>query len=286
MKRPLPLENMSDRLDAGDLILDGNGIWVTSEKTVVSYPASGNNDSLNWEGESFWFSHRNNVILRTIRMLPFSGTFVDIGGGNGCQLHYLAEHIENRRFVLAEPGYEGCLNARRRGLTEVFNVECSQFPFTRLKPGGIGLFDVLEHIGDDVAFLKDIVSRCFPGTRIYVTVPAYNWLWSGSDDYALHFRRYSKSTLCKLAASCGLRVLCNAYFFGYLVPLILLLRALPYRIKPGVDAAVVLRREAKTHKPGKIASYCLERLGQWELRHGPSGGPALGASCIAVLEIL
>jgi hypothetical protein len=56
----------------------------------------------------------------------------------------------------------------------------------------IGLFDVIEHIEDDIKFLNEIYEKVSVGTFIFVNVPAMMHLFSETDEFAGHFRRYNK----------------------------------------------------------------------------------------------
>jgi hypothetical protein len=51
--------------------------------------------------------------------------------------------------------------------------------------------EVLEEIGDGSRFARKIRRCLVPGGRVYLTVPAGNWVWSDDDVQAGHFRRYT-----------------------------------------------------------------------------------------------
>jgi hypothetical protein len=68
-----------------------------------------------------------------------------------------------------------------------------------------------------------------PRGLLYLTVPAFNWLWSASDVDAMHYRRYTRRTLADALSGC-FDVLYSTCLFGRLVPVSLLVRALPYRL--------------------------------------------------------
>ena len=57
------------------------------------------------------------------------------------------------------------------------------------------MFDVLEHIEDDCATLSNLKRKLSDNGHIFITVPAYNWLWSEHDEINHHKRRYSKYSL-------------------------------------------------------------------------------------------
>ncbi|TAN44937.1 MAG: hypothetical protein EPN22_04730 [Nitrospirae bacterium] len=214
------------------LILDKNNIWVVPQKTssTISYPERGNDRCFSIEDESFWFRFRNDAILTLIEKFPFAKDFVDIGGGNGFQLQELSRKLPDRTLALVEPGYAGCLNAKSRGLDNVYNTNIQDFPFAKYDIDGVGLFDVIEHIEDAFSFLEDISARTPKNTRIYITAPAYGWLWSHHDINAGHVRRYDAKALRELAMRCEMRTLYAGYFFSYLVLPAFLLRTVPYRL--------------------------------------------------------
>jgi hypothetical protein len=84
--------------------------------------------------------------------------------------------------------------------------------------------DVIEHIADDGAFLRDLLARPFVSTetRFLITVPAYQALFSSHDTFLGHYRRYSNRTLRERLEQSGLRVLTIGYFFSSLLPVRLL----------------------------------------------------------------
>ena len=55
----------------------------------------------------------------------------------------------------------------------------------------VGLFDVVEHIEDDCSFLNNINKYLKDDGYVYITVPAYNFLWCKEDDDADHYKRYT-----------------------------------------------------------------------------------------------
>ena len=83
----------------------------------------------------------------------------------------------------------------------------------------IGLFDVLEHIQDDVGSLVALRERLGEGGKILVTVPALPFLWSGHDVRHHHFRRYTAASLSEVARKAGLKVTYSSYFNFFLFPL-------------------------------------------------------------------
>lgn len=77
------------------------------------------------------------------------------------------------------------------------------------------LLDVIEHVEQDVAFLKELRSSrlVMPRTKIILTVPAFQSLFSNHDLYLQHFRRYDRSRLANHLHQAGFEVQQTGYFF-------------------------------------------------------------------------
>eukprot|EP01031_Cornospumella_fuschlensis_P025409 gene25409-30682_t len=193
-----------EEIETAPLVLDKNDIWRASHAEKMSYPEEGNNYCFAVEDNSFWFKHRNDVILTLTQRFEFAKNFADVGGGNGFQVKFLSEKYPEKQIFLIEPGYAGCLNAKKRGVKDAYNIFFQEFPFVEKQIDAVGLFDVIEHIEDDKAFLTGLAQYLPSGSHIYITVPAHQWLWSEVDDESGHYRRYNLEMFDKLAKDCGL----------------------------------------------------------------------------------
>ena len=83
------------------------------------------------------------------------------------------------------------------------------------------LNDVIEHVPDDVEFLRSIVSSSLfdANTRLLITVPAFQSLWTQHDVFLGHYRRYNRGLLSHHVEAAGLAVANDGYFFLSLLPL-------------------------------------------------------------------
>jgi hypothetical protein len=80
--------------------------------------------------------------------------------------------------------------------------------------------DVLEHVDDDLGLLRSYADRMRGRGHVLITVPAFQALWSGHDEFLEHRRRYTLRQVEDLVRSAGLRVVRGNYFFGSLLPLV------------------------------------------------------------------
>ncbi len=195
----------------------------------ISYSSVGHDFGYDAEQRSFWFSHRNKIILAAVTRYPPDGTILDVGAGNGFVSQALQQH--GWETIAIEPGSSGADHARARGVRNVICATLDQSGVAGGSAGAIGVFDVVEHTSDDVGFLRSLRPYLQPLGRLYVTVPAYQALWSGEDLHAGHFRRYSRSAIVEVCRSAGLEVEFSSYFFSLLPPAIFVVRVLPEKLR-------------------------------------------------------
>ena len=208
---------------------DEDGVWSAPSTQALSYPRYGNAQCFQVEDSSFWFAHRNRCIVATMLRLRPAGLVVDVGAGNGFVARGLTDAgIET---VVVEPGVDGARNAVQRGLRTVVRATFEEAGFAPQSLGGIGAFDVVEHIEDDVSFLRSLGERLQPSGRLYLTVPAFSWLWSDEDHFAGHFRRYSPRLLRDTLSQAGLTVEYLTAMFAWLPLPVFLARTLPSRMR-------------------------------------------------------
>jgi hypothetical protein len=86
------------------------------------------------------------------------------------------------------------------------------------------MMDVIEHVDDDVGFIRAYTDRMPRNAVLLVTVPAFQFLWSGHDVFLEHKRRYTLASLHRTIDSAGLDVIRSRYFFSILFPAICAIR--------------------------------------------------------------
>lgn len=264
-------------------ILEKDGIYFCKNNSAVSYPEDGNQNCFIIEDNSFWFRHRNNCISESVKKYSKDKVFFDIGGGNGfVSLGLNKSGIET---VVVEPGVQGCLNAKSRGLNNIICATLEDAAFKKESIESAGLFDVVEHIEDDVEFLKILSEYLKKGAKLYITVPSFNWLWSNEDNFAGHYRRYTLKSMKKVLEKAGYEIEYSSYIFSILPLPVMLFRCLPYRLGLAKKSEDLSKNE-KEHKERKgILSGLLNRIWNWEINKIKKNKRILfGGSCFVVAK--
>jgi len=256
-----------------------NGLWVPETLSKISYPEGGLSHFVDVEQRSFWFRHRNRCIVAAVSRYPPKGAIVDVGAGTG----FVASGLRDAGFevIAVEPHVDGALIAHRRGLE---HVVCGSFDDVGFAPSSIaavGLFDVLEHIEDDIGTLARFRDVLKPDGRLYVTVPSYNFLFSSEDLAVSHFRRYTVGSCSRVLERAGFITEYHSYLFLFLLVPILVLRAFPYRL--GNRRSATVESVAAAHNLAGITASAVDGILDLEARRIARGGRlAFGSSCLLV----
>lgn len=130
---------------------------------------------------------------------------VDFGAGTGTVARLLCR--EGRKLICVEPDDAVRARLAAAGLDAVAALE-------EIEPRSVQsvlLVNVLEHIADDVAVLRAIRERMVAGGRLFVWVPAGDWLYSPFDAGVGHVRRYSRGNLARTIEHAGFEILVARY---------------------------------------------------------------------------
>jgi len=177
------------------------------------------------EDRHWWYRGRRTVLERVIAdlRLPARARVLDAGCGSGRNMVELARHGTVTGVELSNTSV--CL-ARARKAGEVIEGSVMEMPFA---PDSFDLavsLDVIEHLQDDLGALRELRRTVAPGGSLLVTVPAYQWLWSGHDEINHHHRRYTRRSLLRVAEQAGWKPVRTTYFNSLLLPAAILLRVL------------------------------------------------------------
>lgn len=177
------------------------------------------------EAGHFWFVGRNAILRdRMLRHFPNANNILEIGCGTGFVLSNTRQAYPDARLSGSDIFTEGLGYAKQRVPSAfLFQMDACHIPF-RNEFDLIGAFDVLEHIDDDRAALAQSYQACQSGGGLILTVPQHRWLWSSTDDYAHHKRRYTRAELVEKVTRAGFAVEYVGSFVSLLLPAMLVSR--------------------------------------------------------------
>lgn len=134
----------------------------------------------------------------------------DAGAGMGHLASLLRDDVG--QLVLLEGGEEN-LAALRQRFAQAGNVDVVDCDLTRCRDAiasrgvrTIVTLDVLEHLPDDVAVLRQFHAALPPGGTLLVKVPALPWLYGPVDAASGHYRRYTRRMLRTAVETAGFTV--------------------------------------------------------------------------------
>ena len=174
------------------------------------------------EEDHWWLASRRRMVVDWVRQ-RYPGRhdlrILDVGCGTGMMLVEMARMGQAQGIDASDEALAFC---RRRGLTAVQKGNVLELPFADGSFDVLTGVDILEHIDDDVGALREWRRVLKPGGRLFLFVPAHQWLWSLQDEISGHRRRYTAGLLRRVVAEAGLVVERQSYVSTYLLPVIVL----------------------------------------------------------------
>jgi SAM-dependent methyltransferase len=172
------------------------------------------------EDSHFWFVSRRRIFFDLLDRELGGRTdlrILEVGCGAGGMLGPLQRYGQVMGIDIDAEYVAFCKN---RGFTRVACGSGYELPFADQSFDLVCLFDTMEHIPDEARALREVRRVLVPGGRLFVSVPAYEFLWSQNDKIAHHCRRYTKGRLRKALVGAGLQPRRLTYFNAFLLPLI------------------------------------------------------------------
>jgi SAM-dependent methyltransferase len=173
------------------------------------------------ERSHFWFIGRRRIFVHLLRQQldGRSGMrILDVGCGAGGMLEPLSQFGQVSGVDMSEELVEFC---HQRGFERVEVASAYGLPVPAGSIDVITLFDTIEHVADDVRALRECRRALSPGGLLFISTPAYQFLYANNDRVACHERRYTSRQLRRKLFAAGLGPVKITYFNTLLFPAIL-----------------------------------------------------------------
>lgn len=198
---------------------------------------------------------------------------LDAGCGTGGLIRRLVAEHANWVWTGVDVAPEACALARERCGATILEAKAEALPFGENEFDAIVSADVLYHVDDDGAALREFFRVLRPGGVVVINVPAYRWLWSYHDEATQARRRYARGEVGEKMRAAGFGAVRATHWNMLPLPLVIVRRKLlpapsggsDVRLYPAAVEAVL--RGAMAVERGWIAA---------------GGGLALGSSILAV----
>ena len=183
------------------MTVDANAMTVDRKTGGTDFTYSG--EELDSLGEA-----RNYYAWISSRMAPYLGPrMVEVGAGIGTFLSHLLALRPDARVTAIEPADNNFPLLARRFAGDARVTPVHGYLDGSLPAGGadaVVAVNVMEHVEDDAAFLRDAARALAPGGHLLLFVPALPALFGTLDEAFDHHRRYTKRGLVEKLAAAGL----------------------------------------------------------------------------------
>jgi SAM-dependent methyltransferase len=186
-----------------------------------------------FENKYWWHVGRRSIVARQIAKLNREKQqlkILNVGSGTGGTVEILAQH---GRVLNIDQSKEAVRLMQESGY-QALEMDGANTPLEKDQFDLVAALDVLEHIQDDESALREWQRLLKPGGYVLLTVPAYQWLWSGHDVSLGHFRRYTASRLEKVVRAAGFEMCKRSYAITFSFPLIAAFRICQKLFRPAV----------------------------------------------------
>ncbi|HEX9985994.1 MAG TPA: class I SAM-dependent methyltransferase [Thermoanaerobaculia bacterium] len=218
--------------------------------------------------------HRLGMIVREVERLPSGARLLDGAIGLG----QLAGRMQQRGYRVfgIDYSFEAALHVKRTSSIPVVVGDMTRMPFRDGAFDGVTTGETLEHLDDDCSAAGEIGRVVREGGACIATVPALKSLWSSSDDYYEHRRRYGREEFTSMFRRAGFGIE-KATYWGFPVVLtydtLFLLPMNKRRAARKVTEDAALQSVARAGRSRMLvnavrAVFALDRLFAW-LPFGP-----------------
>jgi SAM-dependent methyltransferase len=229
------------------------------------------------EESHWWFAGRRQLFGRelTFSGLTSQSMVLDVGTGTGANLRMLHD-LDVHRVTGLDRDKTSIRFCRSKGLGNVWLGDICRMPFADGRFDFVIATDVIEHVDNDVAALREIARVLNNGGKALIAVPAFPSLWGLQDIVAHHKRRYRLRPLLKKMRNAGLDPM-RAYYFNYLL-------FMPIWFARRLIGLFGIKRDSEAEFNSPLLNKFFSIIFAVDTRTAPLLHPPFGVSILAVAE--
>jgi len=161
--------------------------------------------------------YRLGIITHQVEKLPRGARLLDAAVGLG----QLAGRMQKRGYDVIGIDYslDAAIHVKKTLGIPVVIGDLTKLPFHSASFDGVTTGETLEHLDDDASAVHEISRVLVSGGTCVATVPALQSLWTASDDYYEHRRRYAREQLSALFRNASMKIV-KASFWGFPIVLV------------------------------------------------------------------
>ncbi len=160
------------------------------------------------EQSHWWYAGRRKILASFLedisrRVTDRRPRILDVGCGTGANLLMLSKYGDAEGVDVSEDALAFC---RERGLEKVKLGAAEELPYEDGTFDLVTALDVVEHLDNDLAGLREMRRVLRPGGRVLLFVPTFMFLWGLQDDVSNHRRRYRLPELRRVLEQAGFEI--------------------------------------------------------------------------------
>jgi SAM-dependent methyltransferase len=160
------------------------------------------------EQSHWWYTGRRKILASFVedicrRVTDRRPRILDVGCGTGANLLMLSQYGDAEGVDVSKDALAFC---RERGLEKVKLGAAEELPYDDGTFDLVTALDVVEHLDDDLAGLREMRRVLRPGGRVLLFVPTFMFLWGLQDDVSNHRRRYRMPELRRVLERAGFEI--------------------------------------------------------------------------------
>jgi SAM-dependent methyltransferase len=180
--------------------------------------------------DAMWYfralhSHAERALEKTVPVEK-PAEILDAGCGTGGFIRRLKASHPKWQWTAVDLSTIACALARERVGDGVRVIEGSvtKLPLPDASCDAVTSLDVIYHVDDDAAALREFFRVLRPGGLVVVNVPAYRWLWSYHDVATHARRRYRRAEVLEKMHRAGFVAAEATYWNTVFFPLVVMRR--------------------------------------------------------------